>query len=230
MKNGLLALLLIAVSAISCGGGSTARVSGDEAVTAEETTTDEGGNLVDIPAEDLGPPDPGAPDPDPGPADEGVVDQGPPDPGMPDLGPPPDPGPPPDSGPTKDAGPQYSETVEACIYVVTGLCDKFIKRCDDMAFNWIPDDWLLACADFLVQQDDLITQACLEIDNLESADPNVTLIKTFGPVALKECVDNFECSFKTLGVIADFIMPLIQGKKLDTAAILALVVNLCFKN
>ncbi len=227
---------VVAILAAACGGSGTPGGLTDEGITTDEAG-DLGDNGVDLPAEDSvradlgtfdpGPEDPGAPDPgfsDPGPSDLGPSDLGPPpDPGMPDPGAP-------DLGPPPDAGPQYSETVAACIYVVEGLCDKFIKRCDDMAFNWIPDEWLLACADFLAQQDDLVTQACLQIDNAESSDPNVALIKTFGPVALRECVDHFECTFQTVGVIADFVMPLIQGQKVDTAQILALVTDLCFQD
>lgn len=49
-----------------------------------------------------------------------------------------------DAGDTQavDFGPQYSETVEACIYGVEGLCEKAIKKCDEAAMNLIPDNWL----------------------------------------------------------------------------------------
>lgn len=234
MKTRTWMMLVAAGLVAACAGSATPGGPGDDAGATDEAN-DLGGTAEDLPAEDAGLVDVGAPDPDPGPADPGAPDLGPPDlgpppdPGPQDVGPPPDPGQP-DLGPPPDTGPQYSETVAACIYVLTSLCDKFIKRCDDMAFNWIPDEWLLACADFLAQQDDLLAQACLQIDNIESSDPNVAMIKTFGPLALRECVDHFECTFQTVGVIADFIMPLIQGQKMDTAQILALVTDLCFKD
>ncbi len=227
-------MALAVVGTLACAGSATPGGQGDEGVAVDQTT--EAMDLpLDIAAEDFTPADEGFGDPDPGRADEGTSDLGPQDLGPPpDPVPPPDPGPPPDAGqpdpgPPPDPGPQYSETVAACIYVVEHLCDQFIKRCDDMAFNIIPDNWLTACTDFLSQQDALVTSACLQIDNIESSDPNVALIKTFGPVALRECVDNFECKWETVGVIADFVMPLIQGQKVETSAILQLVTDLCFK-
>lgn len=231
--------LLIGAVVSACAGSATPGNQTDDQVQVEMVNDEEAPEdvgvvemVADIPEDDASPDDPdpsveddkGAPDlapPDPGP---------PPDPGLPpDPGPPPDPGMP-DPGPPPDPGPQYSETVAACIYVVEHLCDKFIQRCDDMAFNWIPDSWLAACSDFLVQQHDLVAAACLQIDNVESTDPNVALIKTFGPLALRECVDNFQCTLKTVGAIGDFLIPIIQGQKVETSAILALVTDLCFKN
>lgn len=216
------------------GGGSVGQADsvvvddapgGQEAPEFWSETVNDGDSLDlpladEVPGFDEGLSDQGAPE-DPG----APADQGPPS--KPDLSPDQGPG---DAGQILDTGPGYSETVAACIYVVEGLCDKFIKRCDDMAFNIIPDEWLEACASFLKDRHDLVTMACLQLDSVESSDPNVALIKTFGPVALRECVDNFQCKWETIGAIADFIMPIIQGQKIDTSSILNLIVKLCFSS
>lgn len=235
MKTRTWTWLVAAGLVVACAGSATPGGPEDDAGATDEAD-DLGEAAVDLPAEDGGLADSGAPDPDPGPEDPGAPDLGLPDLGPQDSGPPPDPGPAdpgippdpgqPDLGPPPDPGPQYSETVAACIYVIDSLCDKFLQRCD--VLNLIPDNWLQACADFLTQQDDLVAAACLQIDNVESSDPNVAMIKTFGPLALRECVDNFECSLQTVGAIGDFLLPVIQGQKVETSAILALVTDLCF--
>lgn len=230
--------LLVGLVVFACGGGlGPGGVASDEA-TFEADVAQEALEVAH--GEDIGGDDFVAGHEDVlTPKDEAIVDLQGPDEGVvlvdevtSDLGltdeTPKDPGPK-DSFIPYDEGPKYSENVEACIYVVEGLCDKFIKRCDDMALNLVPDQWLLACADFLAKQEALIVTACLQLDNVNTNDPTVQLILSFGPTALRQCADNFECNFKTLGVIADFIMPLLEGKKVEATDILTLVANLCFK-
>ncbi|NOZ02892.1 MAG: hypothetical protein GXP54_13545 [Deltaproteobacteria bacterium] len=131
-----------------------------------------------------------------------------------------------DKGQAYDTGPQYSETVAACIYVIENICDKMLTKCDLLGL--IPANWMAVCTDFLVNNDAVIAQACQGLDDTTTSDPTVGLIKSFGPTALKECTDNFECTMQNLGKLGDFILPLIQGKKFDTTEILTLVADLCF--
>ena len=123
---------------------------------------------------------------------------------------------------------KYSDTVQACIYVLEGICDKFLKRCDDMAFGIIPDSWLDTCTQFLQNQHGLFEQACLSIDNATTSDPTIELIKTMGPLALRACVDNFQCTFDSATKVYNFLKPIIEGQKPDTSTILLFVTSICF--
>jgi len=133
-----------------------------------------------------------------------------------------------DSGHAVDSGPQYSDTVQACIYVLEGICDKFLKRCDDMAFGIIPDSWLDKCTQFLQNQHGLFEQTCLSIDNATTNDPTIELIKTMGPLALRACVDNFQCTLDSAKKVYNFLKPIIEGQKPDTSTILQFVTSICF--
>jgi len=220
---------------LAAGCGSSAKkglVDGDvKAPTDAVADVAEDGTAIEDVVRDLGAPDPGPQDlgqPDLGPPDLGPADPGQPDPGLPDPGPV-DPGTP-DLGP-QDTGPvsPYSENVQACIYVVTGICDKLVKKCKDQLFGLIKDEWLDACTNWLTDQEMIIAGACLTLDNAESTDPNVQLILEMGPTALRQCIDNVECNLETAGKVGDFMLKIIKGTKPGTAEILGLVAGLCFK-
>ena len=147
-------------------------------------------------------------------SDPGQPDPGPADPGTPDPG---------------DTGPYYPETVAACIYVMEGLCDKAIQKCDEALFNLIPDEWMKTCTDFLVWNHETIAKGCETIDNSQTSDPNIELIKTMGPTALKECVDNFQCSLGNIGKLIDVVLPFTKGQKPSTSDIIGIVAEMCFK-
>lgn len=228
-------MTLFLVAALGCGGGDAASnpdVAPDVPVVAD-LGNDKGPADDVVPPEDLTEmvPDDGSGAHDPGPADEGVAD-----PGQPDPGPPEDPGTPdpgvidpgkPDPGQSIDTGPQYSDTVLACIYVVENICAKMLTKCDFLGL--IPSEWMEVCTDFLLNNGNIIAGGCQMLDDTTVSDPNIELIKTFGPSALKECTDNFECTLENIGKLGDFILPLIQGEEFETADILALVADLCFK-
>jgi|GEM_PF-4599359 len=133
-----------------------------------------------------------------------------------------------DTAQPNDLGPQYSESVQACIYVLEGICDKFLKRCDEMALDVIPDSWLDSCTAFLQNQHALFEEACLLIDNANTNDPTIELIKTMGPLALRACVDNFQCTLDSVMALYDFLKPIFEGQKPDTSTILLFVTRICF--
>lgn len=182
---------------------------------------------ADLPPADEGPADPGAPDlgpPDPGPQDPGQPDPGPTDPGQPDPGKP-DPGAP-DLGPVDTYVDDVTETVAACIYVVENVCAKALTKCDLLGL--IPPAWMQTCTDFLTGNHGTVLTACETLDNAQSSDPNVQLIQQMGPLALEQCIDNFQCTLETGTKLYQFLQPIVGGAKVDTNAILSLVVGLCF--
>lgn len=119
-----------------------------------------------------------------------------------------------------------SENAAACLYVVTSLCSKILTKCD--VFHLLPEQWMDSCTQFLLNNDDTIALACSQLDNAQSTDPTVSLILSFGPTALQNCVDNFQCTLENVLEIVNFVKPLFSGAKVDTATILNLVVKLCF--
>jgi len=176
---------------------------------------------------DPGPPDPGPPDlgppdlgqPDLGPPDMGPLDLGPPDLGPPDLGPQ-DPGPP-------DPCADISENVCACTYVMENICSKALTKCD--VLKLIPANWMQTCTDFLTGNHETIVKGCQTLDEANSSDPNVQLIQSMGPLALEQCVDNFECTIENILKVYDILKPIIAGEKLDVANVVGVVAGLCFK-
>lgn len=232
MNRHLLSFLLAALVA-GCGDGNTPG-STDTATDVQvsldglsDAAVPEDGIVFD---DSLAAPDEDNSIPDPGPADEGPADPGQPDPGPPDLGME-DPGAVDpgfiDPGPPPDPGPGYSELVASCLYVVENICAKAIKKCDFL--DLIPSEWMEVCTDFLINQESIILGGCGLLEDAQFSSPEGELIKTFGPPALKECIDNFECTLENILKLGEFITPLIQGEEFETADILALVADLCFK-
>ncbi|MBL6976203.1 MAG: hypothetical protein ISR64_10755 [Deltaproteobacteria bacterium] len=223
MTRRTVCVTLFLVAALCCGGGddpSNQDVATDVPVdvdTGTDTKMMDDPSVVEIRPEVLSE---DTMNMDPGLADEGIQDPGQPDPGTTDPGKP-------DPGPPTDTGPQYSDTVLACIYVVENICAKMITKCDFLGL--IPAEWMEVCTDFLLNNGNIIAGGCQMLDDTTVSDPNIEMIKTFGPSALKECTDNFECTLQNIGKLGDFILPLIQGEEFETADILALVADLCFK-
>lgn len=228
VAGALLALALLA----GCGDGSGIADAAVDPGVAPDLPVDESpagdGDLGERdpgPGEpDLGPPDVGPQDLGPqdlGPQDVGPQDVGPSDPGQPDV-------PPIDPGPSFDASQNLSEVAEACTYVVESLCDKVAPKCDFMGL--LPENWLATCTNWLVSYHYTVSGACTSLDEMETTNPDVMLIKQMGPLALRECVDNFECTMETAQEVGAFIWPMINGGAApSTGDILGLVAGLCFK-
>jgi len=211
----------LAVSDVA-GNGDMVSKDGDESknkdVEIGDFPQDDVGVQAEVVQDDTGVEDPGQNDH--GPADVGApdtssMDNGPSDPGQPDKGPP------------TDLGPQYSDMVIACIYVVENICAKMITKCDVLGL--IPKEWMELCTDFLVNNEATIAGGCELLDDANFSDPNADLIVSFGPTALKECTDNFECTLENILKIGEFVVPLFQGGEVETTEILTLVADLCFK-
>jgi hypothetical protein len=238
MRLGWVGFAVALFLAAGCGSSAKKGLVGGDVKAPADAVADvaEDATAVEDVTRDLGAPDPGPQDPgepDPGIPDLGPADLGPADPGQPDLGPA-DPGPvdpgTPDPGP-QDTGPvsPYSEMVQDCMYVVTGICDKLVKKCKDQLFGLIKDEWLDACTNWLTDQELTIAGACMTLDNVESTDPNVQLIQSMAPGALRQCIDNVQCNLETAGKVGDFMLKIVKGTKPGTAEILGLVAGLCFK-
>jgi len=120
--------------------------------------------------------------------------------------------------------------VEACIYVISHLCDKMLAACNEqLLFGIIPDTWMQSCDKFVKDYESLEAQACGLLTQ-PSSDPTIELIKTMGPLALKSCSDNFKCDYETLGKIVDVVIPLVTGQQqADVMSLLNLIVTLCFE-
>lgn len=232
MKRSLWWLVPCVLALAACEGSKKTVTDVPDTVTPADLPTADVPASPDVIDADRPPVDPGPPDlgpPDLGPPDLGPPDLGPPDLGPPDLGPP-DLGPP-DLGP-QDPGPpdpcaDVTENVCACTYVMENICSKALTKCD--VLHLIPANWMQTCTDFLTGNDATIKKGCQTLDEANSSDPNVQLIQSMGPLALQQCVDNFECTFDNIMKVYNILQPIIGGQKLDTGSIVATVAGLCFK-
>lgn len=238
--------VLVLATALGCGGGSAgpgpadtgqeASPPGEVAEASPAETAMDG--TVEGRAEVQAEMDPGDPDPDdlsPEPGPEPLAEQGPELPIDASVDPAPDPNDAAaeaaDPGAPEAWGPDtagMSDNAAACVYVIAGICEKAIKKCDEGLLDLIPDNWLDTCTNFLLSNDETIKTACYGLDNAETTDETLKMIQQAGPGMLKQCIDNYECTFENIAGLVGVVSPYFQGKKPEVNDIIGLVVTMCF--